>query len=49
MPKARVSHPIFVRFWLRMSPKQDQRGVADHRRALLARLESRASFSGGSS
>jgi ubiquinone/menaquinone biosynthesis C-methylase UbiE len=41
MPKARVSHPIFARFWLWMSPKQDQRGMADHRRALLAALTGR--------
>jgi ubiquinone/menaquinone biosynthesis C-methylase UbiE len=41
MPKARVSHPIFARFWLWMSPKQDQRGMADHRRALLAELKGR--------
>jgi ubiquinone/menaquinone biosynthesis C-methylase UbiE len=41
MPKARVSHPIFARFWLWMSPKQDQRGMADHRRALLAGLKGR--------
>jgi ubiquinone/menaquinone biosynthesis C-methylase UbiE len=41
MPEARLSHPIFARFWLWMSPKQDRRGMADHRRALLARLEGR--------
>jgi ubiquinone/menaquinone biosynthesis C-methylase UbiE len=41
MPEARLSHPIFARFWLWMSPKQDRRGMADHRRALLAGLEGR--------
>jgi ubiquinone/menaquinone biosynthesis C-methylase UbiE len=30
-----VSHPIFARFWLWMSPKMEQGGAADHRRALL--------------
>lgn len=41
MPKACVSHPIFARFWLWMSPKQDQRGMADYRRALAAALTGR--------
>lgn len=38
MPSARVNHPIFVRFWLWMSPKMEQSGAAGHRRALLAGL-----------
>jgi ubiquinone/menaquinone biosynthesis C-methylase UbiE len=33
-----VSHPIFARFWLWMSPKMEQGGAADHRRELVAGL-----------
>jgi ubiquinone/menaquinone biosynthesis C-methylase UbiE len=34
-------HPRFARFWLRMSPRADERGAAEHRRELLAGLTGR--------
>lgn len=40
-PTARVSHPIFARFWSWMSPRMDRGGAADHRRRLLEGLSGR--------
>jgi ubiquinone/menaquinone biosynthesis C-methylase UbiE len=40
-PTARVSHPIFARFWGWMSPRMDRGGAADHRRRLLEGLSGR--------
>ena len=38
MPKDDVRHPIFARFYLRMSPSMDRGGFAEHRVRLLAGL-----------
>ena len=38
MPEPRVSHPIFARFWIAVSPKMDRGGAVEHRRRLLAGL-----------
>jgi ubiquinone/menaquinone biosynthesis C-methylase UbiE len=36
-----VHHPLFARLYARMSPRADARGVAEHRRELLAGLSGR--------
>jgi hypothetical protein len=36
-----VRHPIFARMYARLSPRADARGVAEHRRELLASLSGR--------
>jgi hypothetical protein len=36
-----VSHPVFARFYARVSPAMDRGGVADHRRRLLSGLSGR--------
>lgn len=38
---ARVRHPIFARFYARLSPKMEAEGVADRREQLLAGLSGR--------
>ena len=38
MPEPRMSHPIFARFWIAVSPKMDRGGAVEHRRRLLAGL-----------
>lgn len=39
MSEDRVRHPLFARFYARISPGMDRRGVAEHRQRLLAGLE----------
>src|SRR5690242_14487622 len=34
-------HPRFARFWMKMSPKAEEKGVAEHRDDLLAGLSGR--------
>ena len=34
-------HPFFARMWIRMSARDDEHGVAEHRRELLAGLRGR--------
>ncbi|MGH7722133.1 MAG: class I SAM-dependent methyltransferase [Candidatus Dormibacteria bacterium] len=41
MPKNTVSHPVFARFYARVSPSMDRGGIADRRRQLLAGLSGR--------
>ncbi|MEO8898352.1 MAG: class I SAM-dependent methyltransferase [Candidatus Dormibacter sp.] len=41
MSKKLVSHPVFARFYARVSPSMERGGVADHRRQLLAGLSGR--------
>ena len=36
-----MSHPVFARFYARISPAMDRGGMADHRRRLLAGLSGR--------
>jgi SAM-dependent methyltransferase len=36
-----VHHPLFARCWARLSPAMEDRGVADHRRRLVAGLAGR--------
>ncbi len=38
MPKTTVNHPIFARFYVRMSAAMERGGMAEHRQALLAGL-----------
>jgi hypothetical protein len=38
MPKCRVNHPIFARFYARMSGAMERGGIAEHRDTLLAGL-----------
>jgi hypothetical protein len=38
VPEPRVSHPIFARFWVAMSPMMDRGGAVAYRRRLLAGL-----------
>jgi ubiquinone/menaquinone biosynthesis C-methylase UbiE len=38
MPSQRVSHPVFARFYARISTGMEQQGVSVHRRSLLAGL-----------
>ena len=35
---AQVHHPLFARLYARLSPRADAKGVAEHRRELLADL-----------
>ncbi|WP_207946500.1 hypothetical protein [Actinomadura sp. 7K507] len=35
-PSVRRGHPLFARFYARVSPAMDKGGVTEHRRALLA-------------
>jgi hypothetical protein len=39
--RERVRHPIFARFYARVSPGAEARGAAEHRRELLAGLTGR--------
>ncbi|MEZ0074208.1 class I SAM-dependent methyltransferase [Planotetraspora sp. GP83] len=41
MPTSRISHPVFARFYTRVSEVLDHHGLAEHRRALLAGLSGR--------
>src|SRR3954454_10131955 len=34
-------HPLFARFWIKVSPKGEEKGVADHREDMLAGLSGR--------
>src|SRR4051794_12101543 len=34
-------HPLFARFWIKMAPKGEDKGVADHREDMLAGLSGR--------
>jgi ubiquinone/menaquinone biosynthesis C-methylase UbiE len=38
MPKTTVNHPIFARYYARMSAAMERGGIAEHRQALLAGL-----------
>jgi ubiquinone/menaquinone biosynthesis C-methylase UbiE len=38
MPEQRISHPVFARFYARVSPGMDKGGMAAHRRQLLQGL-----------
>ena len=40
-PDSSLSHPIFARFYERMSVTMDEAGVAEHRHALVAGLSGR--------
>ena len=35
MPVQRISHPLFARYYARISPAMDKGGMAAHRRQLL--------------
>ncbi len=35
MPAQRISHPVFARYYARLSPAMDKGGMAAHRRQLL--------------
>ncbi|MGH8774729.1 MAG: class I SAM-dependent methyltransferase [Jiangellaceae bacterium] len=41
MQRGRVSHPVFARFYARLTPAMDQGGLADLRRQLVAGLSGR--------
>src|SRR4051794_2008556 len=34
-------HPLFARFWIKVSPKGEEKGVADHREDMVAGLSGR--------